>query len=68
MIRTLRLLAALATALVLGAMTLQPALAATRTSGPTPGPDQTLLQISLATLIGSTVTLGVCSLLVRLPR
>jgi len=49
MMRSLRLIAALATALVLGAMTLQPALAATRTSGPTPAPDQsgqlsTLLQ------------------------
>lgn len=31
-------------------------------------PNSTLLQISLATLIGSTVTLGLCSLFVRLPR
>lgn len=31
-------------------------------------PNLTLMQISLATLIGSTVTLGICSLLVRLPR
>jgi len=31
-------------------------------------PNMTLLQISVATLIGSTVTLGLCSLFVRLPR
>jgi surface antigen len=39
MIRTLRLLAALGAALMLGAVTIQPALAATRSNGPTPGPD-----------------------------
>lgn len=31
-------------------------------------PNSTLLEIGLATLVGSTVTLGICSLLVRLPR
>ena len=31
-------------------------------------PNLTLLEISVATLVGSTVTLGICSLLVRLPR
>ncbi len=40
MIRSLRLLAALATALVLGAITMQPAFAAARTGTPTPGQDQ----------------------------
>jgi cell division protein FtsX len=31
-------------------------------------PNLTLMEISLATLVGSLVTLGICSLLVRLPR
>lgn len=49
MIRSLRLLAALATALVLGAITMQPAFAASLPGTPTPGQDQsqqlsTLLQ------------------------
>ncbi len=49
MMRSLRLLAALAAALLLGAVTIQPALAATRANPPTPGPDpsqqlSTLLQ------------------------
>lgn len=39
MIRALRLLAALAAALVLGALTIQPAFAAPRPGSPTPGPD-----------------------------
>jgi surface antigen len=48
MIRSLRLLAALAVALMLGAVTMQPALAATRANGPTPGPD---LSQQLSTLL-----------------
>jgi cell division protein FtsX len=31
-------------------------------------PNFTLMEISLATLVGSLATLGICSLLVRLPR
>lgn len=48
MIRSLRLLAALAVALMLGAVTMQPALAATTASGPNPGPD---LSGQLSTLL-----------------
>lgn len=40
MIRSLKLVAALATALMLGAISMQPAFAATRTSPPTAGQDQ----------------------------
>lgn len=58
MIRSVRLLAALAAALVMGALTMQPALAATRASGPAPGASlsqqisalQQKLQGQLATL------------------
>jgi peptidoglycan DL-endopeptidase CwlO len=48
MIRFVRLLAALAAALMLGAVTMQPALAATKASGPTPGQD---LSGQLSTLL-----------------
>jgi len=49
MIRSLRLLAALATALLLGAVAIQPAMAATTANRPTPGPD---LASQLSTLLG----------------